>query len=175
MVAMRRLAILTALGLVLSGCNPMAGTSMYRATGPTPRLSDISSSGTIEVDVGGNPFDVPPDVLGNAVAAAMNQAGYAQQVTFSTTPLGYLHTFSVRLILNPPPGMNYVGFCAGPPPAPPAAPARPIHLLAAVCQEENWLSFVDRELKDASGPDDPRFAAFIREETVRLMAPFVGP
>lgn len=172
---MRQLTILAAVGLLLAGCNPMAGTAMYQAPGPSLRLADISSSGTIEVDVGGNPFDVPPDVLGNAVAAAMNQAGYAQKVTFSTTPLGYLHTFSVRLILNPPAGMNYVGFCAGPPPTPPAVPVRPIHLLAAVCQEESWLSFVDRELKDASGPDDPRFAAFIREETVKLMAPFVGP
>jgi hypothetical protein len=173
---MSRWAILAASGLALAACNPTAGTSLYRETGPTLRLADISSNGTIEVDVGGNPFDVPPDVLANAVAGAMNQAGYGQAVTFSATPLGYLHTFSVRLILNPPQGMNYLGFCAGPPPTPAATPgARPIHLLAAVCQEENWVSFVDRELVDASGPNDPRFVAFIREETVRLMTPFVGP
>jgi hypothetical protein len=174
---MRRWALLAAVGLGLAGCSPTAGTTFYReGFGQRLRLSDISSNGVIEVDLGGDPFAVPPDVLGNAVTAAMNQAGYAQAVTFSTTPLGYLHTFSVRMVLNPPPGMNYLGFCSGPPPTPPPTPgARPIHLLAAVCQEENWIAYVDRELPDASGPDDPRFAAFIREETRQLMAPFAGP
>jgi hypothetical protein len=174
--AMKRSAIIAAVGITLAGCSPTAGTAFYDANGQSLRLSDISSNGTIEVDVGGNPFNVPPEVLASAVAGAMNQAGYAPAVTFSATPLGYLHTFSVRIILNPPAGMSYVGFCAGTPPTPPGTPgARPIHLLGAVCQEQRWLAFVDRELIDASGPEDPRFVAFIREETVKLMAPFANP
>ena len=174
---MRRLAIMAGAALALAGCSPTAGTTFYREQiGQPLRLADISSNGTVEVDLGGNPFDVPPDVLAGAVANAMNQAGYAQAVTFSTTPLGYLHTFSVRIVLNPPPGMNYLGFCSGPPPTPQPTPgARPIHMLAAVCQEDDWVSYVDRVLPDASGPDDPRFLAFIRQETVNLIAPFAGP
>jgi hypothetical protein len=174
---MRRLAIPVLAILVLAGlvaaCSPSTSYIFNRYVDPTYRPDDISfagASGQLYTEVAGNPFPVPKPVFDLAVTRAMHGAHFGPATNFTTTPTPRLdRSFRVRLLFNADALSTRLRICVGPPPPVEPSPAGgAVSLSAAFCQDDLALTFLIARASGFTGPDDPRFARFMSDVTMRL-------
>jgi hypothetical protein len=176
---MRRLAMLILAGLV-SACSPSTGFIYNHYVYPSYRPNDIAfagASGQLWTEVVGNPFAAPKPVFDDAVTRAMHGAHFGPATDFTTTPSpGLNRSFHVRLLFNANALSTWNRICDGPPPAfAPSPGGGAVSLSAAFCQDDLALTFLNAEASGFAGPDDPRFARFISDVTMRLFPPQNNP
>ena len=185
---MRRFGpVLAALAFLLAACtnsardsavDPGSGTIhwTYYDYSYTP-IQDISfagGSGQLLTQVLGNPFNVDQDEFDKAVTAAMYGAHFGPPTHFTVAPEGsFKRIFYVRLGFGGSYPLSITTICT----IPPAAPARnalangSVSLSAAFCQEGRVLTYLEASGSSFTGPNDPRFVAFMRNVTFNLFAP----
>jgi hypothetical protein len=162
-----------ALVLLLTACRPEAGIVHHRTVDYAYTFDEFTSKPSLPTEIRGNPFTTPPERLAAATSAAMREAHFGPPVSFVPVAGEAPGDYAVRLLFNGPSASDHLHFCLGPPP--PVAPApgqRPVRLLAGFCRAGLALTYLSAELPAADGPDDPRFAAFVRMVTMELFPPF---
>ena len=179
--------LLTGLVLLLTACtsgspdsavNVGSGTIhwTYYDYSYTP-ISDISiagGSGQLLTQILGNPFNVDQEQFDKAVTDAMYGAHFGPPTHFTTAPLGsFKRIFYVRLGFGGPNPLSINTICT----IPPASPQRnatangSVSLSAAFCQEGRVLTYLEAGGTGYTGPNDPRFAEFIKNVTFKLFPP----
>jgi hypothetical protein len=169
---MRRRAMVVLAGPI-SACSPSTGVIYNHYVYPSYRPDDIAfagASGQLWTEVLGNPFAVPKPVFDEAVTRAMHGAHFGPATDFTTTPTrGLSRTYHVRLMFNANALSTWNNICADNPPiVTPSPAAGAVSLSAGFCQDDLGLTFLNAEASDFSGPDDPRFARFIADVTMKL-------
>ena len=150
----------------------------YLDTSYTP-ITDISiagGSGELLTQILGDPFNVPQQQFDKAVTDAMHGAHFGPATRFTTTPAdSFPREFAVRLVFDSfyPTSINTI--CVVPPQQQP--PPRTglsngsVRLSAAFCQEGRVLTYLEGGGSSYTGPNDPRFEAFIKNVTFTLFPP----
>ena len=131
-------------------------------------------SGQLLTQVLGNPFNVDQDEFDKAVTAAMYGAHFGPPTHFTVAPEGsFKRIFYVRLGFGGSYPLSITTICTIPP-SPPARNALSngsVSLSAAFCQEGRVLTYLEASGSSFTGPNDPRFVAFMRNVTFNLFAP----
>jgi hypothetical protein len=164
-----------ALALALAGCTTGDGvywgqtrTALYSARS----LGYVQEQGPTPLLVLGTPFaDAPMEPFARVVAATMSGANAGPPLRFSVDPPGSREA-DYRVVVAF--GTLYVGgsdLCRVQ--APVLAPSgKRVHAEAAFCIEATRITEIKGDmLADATGPDDPAFASFLRGLTLNLMPP----
>jgi hypothetical protein len=179
-------AVLIGLALLLAACtNSPPGSSSfgggtihwtYYDYSYTP-IADISiagGSGQLLAQILGNPFNVDQEQFDKAVTDAMYGAHFGPPTHFTSAPLGsFKRIFYVRLGFGGLSPLSINTICT----IPPALPQRnatangSVSLSAAFCQEGRVLTYLEAGGTGYTGPNDPRFAEFIKNVTFRLFPP----
>ena len=140
-------------------------------------ISDVSiagGSGQLLTQILGNPFNVDQEQFDKGVTDAMYGAHFGPRTHFTTEPTGsFKRIFYVRLGFGGPNPLSINTICTVPP-APPERAASfngSVTLVAAFCQSGEPLSYLEAGGSGYSGPNDPRFVAFMREVTFNLFPP----
>jgi hypothetical protein len=148
----------------------------YYDTSYTP-IQDISvagGSGQLLTQILGNPFNVDQEQFDKAVTDAMYGAHFGPPTHFTTTPAGsFKRIFYLRLGFGGPNPLSINTICTIPP-APPERKATAngsVSLSAAFCQESRVLTYLEAGGTGYTGPNDARFAAFIKNVTFKLFPP----
>jgi hypothetical protein len=148
----------------------------YYDTSYTP-IQDVSAAGgagQLLTQILGNPFNVDQAAFDQAVTDAMYGANFGPRTHFTTAPEGsFKRLFYVRLGFGGSSPLSVNTICIIPP-APPERNATAngsASLAAAFCQEGRVLTYLEASGSGYAGPDDPRFAAFIKNVTYNLFPP----
>jgi hypothetical protein len=162
-----------------SGSKSLSSGSIYWTyydTSYTP-IQDIAmagGSGQLLTQVLGNPFNVDQEQFDKAVTDAMYGAHFGPPTHFTTAPLGsFKRIFYVRLGFGGANPLSINTICT----IPPASPQRnatangSVSLSAAFCQEGRVLTYLEAGGTGYTGPNDPRFAEFIKNVTFKLFPP----
>ena len=175
------------LAFLLAACTGGSGNSAvdlgsgtihwtYLDTSYTP-IQDVNAaggSGQLLTQVFGNPFNVDQDEFDKAVTAAMYGANWGPKTHFTVAPDGsFKRLFSVRLGFGGTSPLSVTTICSIPP-SPPERNEKAngsVSLSAAFCQEDRVLTYLEATGTGYTGPDDPRFIAFIRNVTYNLFPP----
>ena len=179
--------LLTGLVLLLTACTSGSSDSAvnvgsgtihwtYYDYSYTP-ISDISiagGSGQLLTQILGNPFNVDQEQFDKAVTDAMYGAHFGPPTHFTSAPLGsFKRIFYVRLGFGGANPLSINTICT----IPPASPQRnatangSVSLSAAFCQEGRVLTYLEAGGTGYTGPNDPRFAEFIKNVTFKLFPP----
>jgi hypothetical protein len=163
------------LALALAGC--ATGDGVYWA--PTRNslyssqsLGYVQAQGPTPLLVIGTPFPAAPmEPFARVVAATMSGANSGPPLTFTVDPPAPREA-DYRVVVAF--GTPYVGaqdLCSVQ--APVLAPTGPrVHAEAAFCVETKRITEIKGDmLAEATGPDDPAFASFLRGLTLNLMPP----
>jgi hypothetical protein len=148
----------------------------YDDTSYTP-IQDISAaggSGQLLTQILGNPFNVDQEQFDNAVTDAMYGAHFGPPTHFTVAPEGsFKRIFYVRLGFGGSYPLSITTICTIPtaPPARNALANGSVSLSAAFCQEGRVLTYLEASGSSFTGPNDPRFVAFMRNVTFNLFAP----
>ena len=141
---------------------------------PIQDISMAGGSGQLLTQIMGNPFNVDQEQFDKAVTDAMYAAHFGPPTHFTTEPEGsFKRIFYVRLGFGGPNPLSINTICT----IPPAPAARnetangSVSLAAAFCQEGRPLTYLEGGGKGYTGPDDPRFIAFMKNVTFRLFPP----
>ena len=180
---------LIALALLLAACT--SGTKggspgLFANTGSvywtyydasyTP-ISDVSiagGSGQLLTQILGNPFNVDQEQFDKGVTDAMYGAHFGPRTHFTTEPTGsFKRIFYVRLGFGGPNPLSINTICSVPPAPPERASSSTdkVTLAAAFCQSGEPLSYLEAGGSGYTGPNDPRFVAFMQEVTFNLFPP----
>jgi hypothetical protein len=180
--------LLTGLALLLAACtngspesavNIGSGTIYWRYYDydytPIQDISFAGGSGQLLTQILGDPFNPPQDQFDKAVTSAMYGAHFGPATHFTTTPGGsFQRKFAVRLVFDSVYPMSINTICVTPPqqPSPRTGPSNgSVSLSAAFCQEGRVLTYLEAGGSGYSGPNDPRFTAFIKNVTFNLFPP----
>ncbi|HXQ41130.1 MAG TPA: hypothetical protein VN821_07680 [Candidatus Udaeobacter sp.] len=160
--------------LLLAGCSASGGVITYSEmdSGYSPQeFAYAGGPGEIWTEVMDNPFTQPKPELDQAVTDAMYAAHFGPATRFATMPgPNARRTYHVRLIFNGP-ETNAMAACGAVPPVPPIYRGGDVSFFAAFCRDDRALTFLRAAGDKFTGPEDPRFIAFIREATIRLFPP----
>jgi hypothetical protein len=181
-------SLLTGLALLLTACtNGSPGSAVNLDSGtiywryydydytPIQDISFAGGSGQLLTQILGDPFNPPQDQFDNAVTGAMYGAHFGPPTHFTATPMGsFQRKFAVRLVFDSVYPVSINTICVAPPQQPPPR-TRPgngsVSLSAAFCQEGRVLTYLEAGGSGYSGPNDPRFTAFIKNVTFNLFPP----
>jgi len=163
-----------AICLILAGCSSSGGVISYSEMDTGYSIQEFAyagGSGELWTEVMGNPFTQAKPELDRAVTDAMYASHFGPATRFTTTPdQKAVRTYHVRLMFNGP-ETNAMAACGVVPPLPPTYRGGDVLLFAAFCRDDRALTFLRAAGDKFTGPEDPRFQAFIREITIRLFPP----
>ena len=176
-----------ALALLLTACansHPEGASSLGSGTihwtyydyayTPIQDISAAGGSGQLLTQILGNPFNVDQGQFDKAVTDAMYGAHFGPPTHFTTAPAGsFKRIFYVRLGFGGSSALSINTICTIPP-APPERNATAngsAGLSAAFCQEDRALTYLEAGGTGYTGPNDPRFAEFIKNVTFQLFPP----
>ena len=148
----------------------------YYDTSYTP-IQDVSiagGSGQLLTQIMGNPFNVDQEQFDNAVTDAMYGAHFGPPTHFTAAPAGdFKRIFYVRLGFGGPNPLSINTICTIPPAPPERNPTAngSVSLSAAFCQEGRVVTYLEASGSGYTGPNDPRFAEFIKNVTFGLFPP----
>lgn len=160
------LAALTACG---DGPATVAGT--WRSPAAWSTLVYATAEGPLLLEVHGDPFGIEPPAFRRQVAAAMADAVPGRPFGF-TLAAEQAPQPGIRVVMafQPAPTLTAKQLCAGkvvvasgPPGAPGVVNDARLTLLAAFCQGEDLLASVSGWVAKLDGPDDRRFALWLRQ------------
>ncbi len=147
----------------LVGCGGPVTMPDHRATPLTwNSMIYAAKDGPIWVEALGTPFGVPGAAVAPVVAQAMTGAVIGYPTTFTADPARVPHrNFRTVVVFGPALSLTEDAICAGRPGFSPQPPGR-VAIMAAFCNDYRPLTSM-RGGTLAVGPDDPRFAALMRQ------------
>lgn len=171
MVKTRTLAGLFSALAALVGCDEGPASNLSFTTTPDVWSFVVAAArgGPLLVEVHGNPFREPGDVVSREMTAAIATAFTEPWLTFTASKEG-ANAPDVRLIwlLDPDSGFNADGVCAGRLPGF-AAGRRVTEIRAVFCQGERPLSAVHGWMRRPDSAADARWRALIAQMARQLL------
>ena len=174
MVFAVRSILALALAAVVAGC---AGVTVieseYVASTYHPRfLSSVAKYGGLRTEIVGNPFPAPKQQVDAAITRVMSQAHPGPAFPLVTAPdeRAQRSPYHVVVLFDPGPYMDRARACAGEMRQGEPTAGR-IRMLMVFCTSNYGISSLVAELPSVASPDDPRFAAALRQATPVLMPP----
>ena len=141
---------------------------------PITDISAAGGSGQLLTQIFGNPFNVDQDQFDKDVTDAMYGAHFGPATHFTPAPRGeYKRPFYVRLGFGGDYPLSVTTICTIPPspPARTAVPSGTVSLVAAFCQQDRVLTYLQASGSGYTGPEDPRFVEFMKNVTFQLFPP----
>lgn len=165
--------------LMLPACSSVeqAGRIDYARLDSAYSRVDFAYAGSgrdMRTEIYGNPFpEVAQADFDEAVTSAMYGAHFGPATHFTTQPDNSARpAYRVRLLWNGPRSANGNNLCGdhdyqggG------KEPNGTARLIAAFCRSDRALSYLVGSVDGVTGPDDPKFVAFVRQATMRLFTP----
>lgn len=159
--------LLAGVGLVLGACDDAPKTNTYFVGGKGVEnfLTYATQDGPMLVRIHGNPFQTPKPDVDRAILERMNSAIQRRVVRFTDQEASAPQpSYRVNIVLNAPESMHGGDVCRGKIPETGPGTDR-ITVRATFCIGEKLWVDVGGWLKEAEGPEDPKFLQLIWQLT----------
>lgn len=166
--------IATALAALLSGCSgDFVAVSDHAVPAPSYFDGDFeyaTRKGAIRTEVIGQPFVITPDALMARVLPLMDGQNRGRPANFvATSGEDTDPVYKVVAAFNLSGGYSGRDLCRGTAGLPLRGPAMPATLDMAFCIGDQLKTEAQGRVGVVSGPDDPKFAALVRQTTLALI------
>lgn len=168
-VKLRPLAPLAVLlGLAACAGQPTIPNNYVDQTWRPDYLNYTAGRGGMFTQVVGNPFDVPQELVDQAVTSSLENRGFGPQMPFFTVPPeDFRSPYRVVVMFNPSEGTSAARLCSEP--YQPQNPrAGQVGVLAAFCLEGDRLTSVRGSVAGADGPEHPAFKRLMSQVALLL-------
>ena len=162
------LGLLLSAGLAACSGAPVIAYTYVSDSYQPQELSYAAARGGMLTEITGNPFDAPKTALDSTVTTAMEQSHFGPELAFFTEPPeGYSSAYRVVVLFNPARNANGAKLCSSPE-RPQEERQGSVGVLASLCSTDTRINTAGGSLEDATGPDDPAFAHFMRQLSLEL-------
>lgn len=162
------------LAAILTACASQRGIIISRAyIAPTYGPTLLNSAGKydgVKLEIVGNPFDAPEELVDAAVADAVMNTGFASRLPLTTGEADPRSPFRMVVLFEPAIDINFEDICRGSRKQA-DQPAATTQMMLTYCFGDSALTSLRARRGGLRRPDDPAFDSFVRNATAALFPP----